>query len=138
MHEDGILIRQAPHAHPFAVCAPSPPIPLWPGCRHGKELRLPEATSGRSPFAQSVLDGLSGKADANADTLVDIKELVQFVRADVKQRTNGDQKTAAAIPSLQPLTPINRRPSMPRAHLACDELFDPVQSRLQFVEAGCE
>lgn len=67
------------------------------------------AASGRSPFAQSVLDGLSGKADANADTLVDIKELIQFVRNDVKQRTNGDQKTAAAIPQLQPLTPVNRR-----------------------------
>lgn len=67
------------------------------------------ATSGRSPFAQSILDGLSGKADSNVNAIVDVRELIQFVRADVKQRTSGEQHTIAAQPALQRFTPISRR-----------------------------
>lgn len=67
------------------------------------------ATSGRSPFAQSILDGLSGKADTNTNGMVTIRELIQFVRADVKQRTNSDQNTFSAQPALQPVFPISRK-----------------------------
>lgn len=64
--------------------------------------------SGHSPFAQSILDGLSGKANINADPLIDVRELVNFVRTDVKQRTNGSQIVTASIPPLVPTFPLGR------------------------------
>ena len=70
----------------------------------------PDATvPANSPFARSILDGLAGKADTNSDGVVDMKELVQFVRSDVKQRTNGNQIPMAGLPTLVPNVPIARR-----------------------------
>ncbi len=66
--------------------------------------------TGRSPFAQSILDALTGKADSNGNSLIDVKELIQFVRADVKQRTSGDQHTVAALPTLLLPFSIGRKP----------------------------
>ena len=65
-------------------------------------------SSGASPFARSMIDGLSGKADTNGDRLVDVKELLRFVRNDVKQRTNGNQNPIAAIPTLTSAFPLAR------------------------------
>lgn len=66
--------------------------------------------AGRSPFAQSILDGLSGKADVDGNGSTTIKELIQFVRTDVKQRTNNDQTASAAVPALQPTIVIGSKP----------------------------
>jgi|GEM_PF-1583905 WD40 repeat protein len=68
------------------------------------------AVSGHSPFAQSILDGLSVKGDANMDGAIDVKELIQYVQTEVKKRTNGEQKTMSARPSLVPSFSIGRRP----------------------------
>ena len=62
-----------------------------------------------SPFARSIVDGLAGKADANSDGLIDVKELILFVRADIKQRTNGTQSPVGALPTLIPSVPVARR-----------------------------
>ena len=67
------------------------------------------AVPANSPFARSIVDGLSGKADTNSDGLIDVKELILFVRTDLKQRTNGTQSPAGALPSLIPSFPIARR-----------------------------
>jgi len=65
-------------------------------------------TAGRSPFAQSILDGLSGKADPNGNGIIGLRELIQYVRGDVRQRTNSDQHTVAAQPALQPFVSLGR------------------------------
>lgn len=64
------------------------------------------APTGRSPFAQSIIDACAGKADSNADGVIDIKELIQFVRNDMKSKANGAQRIIAAQPAFQPPTPV--------------------------------
>jgi hypothetical protein len=56
-----------------------------------------------------VLDGLAGQADANADRIVDVQELAQFVKAKVNERTSGKQRPVAAQPALVPPFPVNYR-----------------------------
>ena len=68
------------------------------------------AVSGRSPFAQSIIDGLSGKANSGGGGTVNTKQLADYVRVEMKQRTNGDQRPIVALPALVPLVPVNRRP----------------------------
>ncbi|MBS0201259.1 MAG: hypothetical protein JSS49_00060 [Planctomycetes bacterium] len=76
----------------------------------GTESSADATVPANSPFARSLLDGLSGKADTNSDKVVDLKELIQFVRADVKQRTNGRQSPLSALPALVPSFHLVRHP----------------------------
>ena len=65
---------------------------------------------GRSPFAQTIFDGLAGRADTNGDGVIDVKELLQYVRTELKLRTNGEQNVVAALPTLVPTFPLARKP----------------------------
>jgi uncharacterized caspase-like protein len=60
------------------------------------------ATGGHSVFAQAVLDGLGGQADANADGAVEVQELARFVKSRVKEKTAGAQRPVTAHPALVP------------------------------------
>ena len=62
-----------------------------------------------SPFAQSILDGISGKAEANSDSVIDFKELINFVRTDIKARSTNSSGLATAVPALVKAFPIVRR-----------------------------
>jgi hypothetical protein len=67
------------------------------------------AAPNRSPFAQSIIDGLSGRADANSDGVIDSKELVMFVRGDIKGRSTNSQGLLGALPVLGKAFPVARR-----------------------------
>jgi WD40 repeat protein len=64
-------------------------------------------TPANSAFARSVIDALSTKGDTNSDGVVDSRELVQFVRTDMKQRSASSFITGA-VPSLMKPFPIAR------------------------------
>lgn len=47
---------------------------------------------GNGIFTQAILDGITGGADQNKDTLVEILELMQFTEVEVFRRSGGKQK----------------------------------------------
>ncbi len=76
----------------------------------GRERPQDMSASGHSAFAQSVLSGLTAKADANSDGAVDVREFSQFIRANVKTLTSNAQVPAVSHPSLMPLYQIVKMP----------------------------
>lgn len=76
------------------------------GTESGPDANVPA----RTPFAQSLLDGLSGKADTNSDRVIDVKELINFVRNDFKQRSQGAIVLSGAMPQLVKPFPVAGRP----------------------------
>jgi uncharacterized caspase-like protein len=67
-------------------------------------------SGGHSVFAQAILNGLAGKADANSDGTIDVKEFSQYVRSDVKKLTSDAQRPAISHPSLVHHFPLFRLP----------------------------
>jgi hypothetical protein len=64
----------------------------------GRELSLENAKLGQGYFTHALLEGLSGKADANQDGVVYLGELDVFAARRVRQLTFGTQNPVTARP----------------------------------------
>lgn len=53
---------------------------------------------GHGVFTYSILQGLDGKADAEPDRKIKLRELADFVTANVKKLTDGKQEPTARLP----------------------------------------
>ena len=75
----------------------------------GKEESAEHKDWGHGAFTKAVLEGLGGKADYDADRVVDIKELDLYITQRVKALTNGAQHPTTEIPKTMPNFPIASR-----------------------------
>ena len=73
-----------------------------------REVPIDLPAAGHGAFAQALLDGLQGAADANHDGTIHLNELGSFVVARVPALTQDRQHAAFRLPALVRSFPLAR------------------------------
>ena len=76
------------------------------GAARSRETAEELPTEQHGAFAQALLEGLSGKADANGDGLVEMSELESYLTSRVDELTAGRQHPVARQPAMVPDVPL--------------------------------